>query len=103
MLDQLPRIISDAIAQQNILLEAPIDLSEGPNSPLYGVDSQIDSLTLVSILVDVEATVLSELSLTVHLADTSDLKEDEKPFATYGSLCAYTRTRCAAASRLVSV
>lgn len=91
---QVTETVTAAIEQQNALLEEPIDLSKGADSPLYGKQSKIDSLTLVSILVDIETTLRAELGIEARLADTSDLPTAATPFATFGTLCDYVDTRC---------
>ncbi|WP_028303032.1 hypothetical protein [Oceanospirillum maris] len=93
MTNQIKEIVIHAISQQNILLEKPVDLSMGDNSPLYCEGGQIDSLALVSILVDVESSIKAHYQADVRLADTSDLSSMESPFLTLGTLVQYTRNR----------
>ncbi|WP_445177887.1 hypothetical protein [Pseudomonas sp. McL0111] len=93
MLNKVKTLTESAIRQQDLLLSEPIDLSRGEDSRLYGVDGTIDSLTLVSIIVDVEEMIRTQLGVEVHLADTSDLSESATPFATLGTLAAYVMDR----------
>lgn len=93
MINQIKQIVTNAISQQNILLEEPVDLSMGDDSSLYGEAGQIDSLALVSILVDIEASLKTQYQADVQLADTSDLSPTETPFITLGALVQYTHSR----------
>lgn len=98
MQSQVMAIIKSAIEQQTVLLEEPINLSQGDDSPLYGENATIDSITLVSILLEVEAGLREKLEIETQLADTGDLASSARPFATLGTFCAYVMQRCAAHS-----
>lgn len=97
MFQKLKTIIELAIRQQDLLLDEPIDLSTGENSPLYGIGATIDSLTLVSIIVDIEQQIHSQFGIAVHLADTAGLPPSATPFATLGTLSAYVIGRLSGA------
>jgi hypothetical protein len=89
-------IVEAALRRQDALLPEPIDLSRGADSPLYGPDGQVDSLTLVTALVDIEEQLHAQFGCTLHLADVSDLPADATPFASFGALCAHVDARLAA-------
>jgi acyl carrier protein len=93
MLDKIKMLAESAIRQQDMLLSEPIDLSRGEDSPLYGINSAIDSLTLVSIIVDIEEKIRSQFGVEVRLADTSDQPPSATPFATLGTLVVYVMDR----------
>ncbi|WP_438298992.1 hypothetical protein [Pseudomonas sp. NMS19W] len=93
MLNEVKTLVETAVRQQDLLLSEPIDLSRGEDSPLYGVEGTIDSMTLVSIIVDTEEKIRHRFGAEVHLADTSDLPATATPFATLGTLCAYVMNR----------
>lgn len=101
MFNQVKALTESAVRQQDLLLSTPIDLSRGEDSRLYGVDGSIDSLTLVSIIVDVEEKLRSQLGVDVRLADTTDLPDTATPFATLGTLIAYIMDRLSAAQAQV--
>lgn len=86
-------LIEAAIRRQDSLLLQPIDTSRGAATPLYSAEGHIDSLTLVTILVDLEELVNQRLNADVRLADTSDLPEEATPFATIGTLAGYVSRR----------
>ena len=65
MFNQVKALTESVVRQQDLLLSTPIDLSQGEDSRLYGVDGSIDSLTLVSIIVDVEEKLRSQLGVDV--------------------------------------
>ncbi|WP_061291599.1 hypothetical protein [Azotobacter vinelandii] len=93
MFYKIKTITESAIRQQDLLLNEPIDLSRGEDSPLYGVDGTIDSLTLVSIIVDIEEKIRSQFGVEVHLADTTGLPQSAMPFSTLGTISAHVMSR----------
>ncbi|WNC88091.1 hypothetical protein RI103_10030 [Paraburkholderia sp. FT54] len=86
-------LIEAAILRQEPLLEKPVDLSRGESSRLYGPDGQIDSLTLVSVIVDIEDQIRLQFGMEVCLADLTVLPKGEAPFATVASLARYVARR----------
>jgi len=93
MFHKIKTLAESAIRQQDLLLIEPIDLSRGEESPLYGIDGTLDSLTLVSIIVDIEEKIRRQYGVEVHLADTTDLPPSATPFSTLGTLVAYVVDR----------
>lgn len=53
-----------------------IDIS----TPLFGMDSQIDSLSLVSLIVDIETLLNTEYNLSISLTDDRAMSRAESPF-----------------------
>ena len=103
MFENVKTIIEVAIRQQDLLLDEPIDLSRAEESALYGDDGTIDSLTLVSIIVDIEQQIRHRFGVEVHLADTTDLPQSATPFSTLGTLSEYVMGRLAAALEVGSL
>ncbi|MFJ4193986.1 hypothetical protein [Pseudomonas sp. NPDC089534] len=93
MLNTVKSLVEAVVRQQDLLLPEPIDLSRGEDSPLYGIEGTIDSMTLVSIIVDTEEQIRNRFGVEVHLADTSDLPPTATPFATLGTLADYVMSR----------
>lgn len=93
MLNNLSILVEAAIRNQSVLLPEPIDLSAGEDSILYSDNGSMDSITLVTILVDIEDALRVQGVEDVLLADTSDLATGVTPFATLGSLVNYVNMR----------
>lgn len=64
-----------------------LDLNE--NTMLFGRDSNLDSLELVTIIVGVEQTILDELGVEITLTDEKAMSQARSPFRTVGSLVDY--------------
>jgi acyl carrier protein len=60
---------------------------------LFGVDAEIDSLALVSIVVDVESALDREFGLDIALADEDAMDRPVPPFANVQTLKEYILER----------
>ena len=88
VVDSLREILSEMDDAERPVLAA-IDAS----TPLYGRDSAINSLTLVSLIVDIEQCLAEEHDVFVTLADDRAMSQARSPFRTIGSLVAYVEQR----------
>ena len=91
--DEALRIILDALERLNDELDAPIEV--GPQTRLFGADAVIDSLSLVSVIVDVEADVSDALGIPVSLTDDRAINQPVSPFTDPEALAAYVVTLAA--------
>lgn len=87
--NEVEKVIFNAIA--NLNAERPPDdqIEASPQTPLFGVDARVDSLGLVSLIVDVETTLNTEHGLPISLADDRALSRPESPYATVSALRDY--------------
>jgi acyl carrier protein len=93
---------------QSILLESLNDLRSEAGKPsvtefdkdrlLFGVDGELDSLALVSLIVDLEAKVQERLGVVIVLADERAMSNRASPFRNMGSLLELLRERVTEAS-----
>jgi acyl carrier protein len=62
--------------------EQPEDerIAVGPSTPLFGPDAQIDSLALVSVIVDVETALNVDYDLPISLTDDRAMTREISPF-----------------------
>lgn len=59
------------------------------NLILFGSGATIDSLTLVSLIVDLESKISEEFSYEISLTDDRAMTREVSPFDTFGSLKSY--------------
>ena len=59
------------------------------NLILFGAGATIDSLTLVSLIVDLESKISEEFSYDISLTDDRAMTREISPFDTFGSLKSY--------------
>lgn len=86
------REVEDVILQalRALNAERPEDpIPVGAGTVLFGRGSRLDSLGLVSLISDVETTLVAAHGLDVALADDRALARAESPYATVASLRDY--------------
>jgi acyl carrier protein len=80
-------IVLEALENLNQELDEPIPVGE--DTPLFGADALIDSLSLVSVIVDVEAAASDALGFPVSLTDDRAINRETSPFTNPGTLADY--------------
>jgi acyl carrier protein len=79
------RAVLDALEERGA--EIPADL--GPSTRLFGRDAPLDSLGLVSVVMEIEERLEEEKGVRVTLADERAMSRRASPFRTLGSLVDY--------------
>ena len=87
--ESVMKIVLEALSNLNKERETGHEIPVSPQTALFGKDSLLDSLALVSVIVDVETAVSDELGEPISLTSDDALNRDESPFANVRSLCAY--------------
>ena len=82
-------VIFAALHALNRERTAEDQISLSSQTPLFGADSQIDSLSLVSLIVDVETTLNADHGLAISLADDRALARKQSPYASVETLRDY--------------
>jgi len=59
------------------------------NTCLFGEGSELDSLSLVSVIVDLETTISDQFGRTISLTDDRAMNRQPVPFADVATLNAY--------------
>ena len=79
------------LALQNINDERGPDeqLEVGLNTRLFGTDAVLDSLSLVSVIVDVEAAISNASGRDISLTDDRAMTQAVSPFSDVSSMTAY--------------
>src|SRR5450759_3020573 len=83
------RDICLAMDRANELLDADHRLSHDEETVLFGPDAGLDSLGLVSLILDVEAAVNEREGTELVLADERAVSRHRNPFRTVRSLADY--------------
>lgn len=86
-------------AVQQIILEALNTINEerppeerfavGPDTLLFGADAPLDSLSLVSVIVDVEQAVSDAAGVEISLTDDRAMSQEVSPFTDVEALTSY--------------
>jgi acyl carrier protein len=89
----------DRSAVQDIVLHALETLNDerdpgdelvvGPQTRLFGADAELDSLSLVSVIVDVEEAVSTASGRAIALTDDRAMSQEVSPFTDVDALTSY--------------
>jgi acyl carrier protein len=83
------RIVADALVAtlkgQGDAIPADID----NDTKLFGPDGLLDSLGLVSLVIEIESQIASNAGSTIVLADDRAMSQRNSPFRTVGTLSDY--------------
>jgi len=83
------KIIFQALANLNKERDAGDQVPLAVETALFGRNSVLDSLALVSVIVDVETAVSDEVGEPICLTSEDALNREVSPFADVRLLCAY--------------
>ena len=77
------------IDETNHTLPAEDQLAREPTTPLFGPAAKLDSLGLVSLIVNLEQNLATTFGVGVTLADEKAMSQRTSPFRTVGTLAEY--------------
>ena len=84
-------IVLDAMRTTNLSRETTAQLAVGPDAPIFGPESPLDSLGLVALLLDLEEA-LADAGFPVVLSDERAMSQKRSPFRTVATLVDYIST-----------
>jgi acyl carrier protein len=87
--EQVEEMILAALGDVNDELDDEDKVEISPATPLFGVEAQIDSLSLVSLIVDVETALNVDHDLPVSLTDDRAMTREVSPFSDVQALKDY--------------
>lgn len=89
--DEISDLVLRAIERVNMARKPEARLAVSPDAPLFGDGSPLDSLGLVSLLIDVEEA-LQDRGMQVTLSDARAMSQSNSPFRSVPALVAYIQT-----------
>ena len=90
--EKVLEIILRALQSLNDELPAEEKFEAGPATSLFGSNATLDSLALVSVIVDVEGDVSSALGRSISLTDDRAMSQEISPFDDVQTLLNYIMT-----------
>ena len=87
--EKISQVVFKSIKKYQEEYDQTIDLSEGEKTRLFGGNGQLDSLGLVSLVVNIEEDIEQELGIILVLADEKALSRRTSPFSRIGNLIDY--------------
>ena len=82
-------LVYDVIDEVNMDLPSTQKLKKSLDTQLYGDKSEIDSLSLVNIVVLTEQKIEDEFNITINLADEKAMSQKNSPFKTIETFVEY--------------
>jgi hypothetical protein len=90
--DELVAVILRAVEDLNPTLPRQVDTGTGEHAALFGRGGPLDSMALVSLIIEVETAIEDKFGVPVLLADERAISQEHSPFRTVGSLAAYAES-----------
>jgi acyl carrier protein len=87
--DQILEIVLKQVSELNETLPEQQQFEVNEQTQLFGNGSKIDSLSLVSVIVDLESTFSSEYDIDISLTDDRAMTREKSPFDDISSLVNY--------------
>ena len=89
MREQIFKIIESAVNDINEELDYDSLRNVTDDTPLFGGDEGIDSLSLVLVVTNVESEIFNELDKSISLANEKAMSMRNSPYRTVGTLADY--------------
>ena len=87
--ERVSEAIYKAVDAFNEQSESKHQLKKSPTTILFGKGGQLDSLALVTLIIEVEEKIVDELGVSIVLADERALSQKNSPFLTPQTLTQY--------------
>jgi acyl carrier protein len=87
--DEVLAIVLGALESLNAELDEAAQVQISPTTTLFGADATLDSLSLVSVIVDVETALTLKWEAPISLTDDRAMSRDISPFDSVGTLTDY--------------
>lgn len=88
-IEEALEIIYEALDGLNEELDPEARVALDPSTVLFGTKSTVDSLSLVSMIVDIESALSLRLGRSVFLTDDRAMDRDVLPFTSVQTLAEY--------------
>ena len=86
--NQITAIVVNALAEALEELELK-DYEATPESEIYGGGSPLDSIALVSMVIDIESHIEEDFGATISLTDERAVSQKNSPFQDVPNMVAY--------------
>lgn len=89
MKEKIEQLVIECVKEANEEIENPALENPNLDTPVYGANGNFNSLSLVSLLADIESAVDDEFDQTIIIADERAMSMKISPFRSIRSLSAY--------------
>lgn len=98
MRDKILNIIKEAVSDINEELDYDSLQNPSENTPIFGGDDGIDSLSLVMLVTEIESSLFDQLDLSISLADEKAMSMRNSPYRSVGALLEFALSKVEAAN-----
>lgn len=88
---EIQKVVLSALCHANLARKADAQLDVSPQAPIFGPGSPLDSLGLVSLLIDIEEA-MQDRGLEITLGDARAMSQTKSPFRSVPALVDYIET-----------
>jgi acyl carrier protein len=92
---QSRELVLGAVKNLNAQRGADEQISDSLDAPLFGTGTKLDSLGLVTLLLEIEERIHQSHGVSLTLADERAMSEKRSPFRTIAALAEYVDKRLA--------
>jgi len=85
--EQIIKIVFDSITEINI--QNNINIAKELETKLFGKDGDLDSLSLVSLIVNIEDAINEKFDVAISIADEKAMSQKRSPFLSVKTLVNY--------------
>ncbi len=89
MQETIIKIVYDSLAEVNKGILSPELENPSTETRLYGAKSALDSISLVTLIADIEDRISTEFGKDIVLADERAMSQTRSPFGRVGTLVDY--------------
>lgn len=92
MSEKVFNLVRQSVEEINQMLVHKIPIEQGAQCPLFNSEGSLDSMGLVSLIVEIEERLEKEFGVSIILANEKSMSKKKSPFLTVGTLSNYIDT-----------
>jgi D-alanine--poly(phosphoribitol) ligase subunit 2 len=87
--DQIVAAVYRAVDELNKQLPKGVHVEKSLDAPLYGKNGRLESIDVVTLIMEVEDQIRDELGISITIADDRAMSQQNSPFLTIQTLTDY--------------
>ena len=87
--ERIQQAVYRAVDELNKQLPKGVSVNKSPDAVLYGKTGKLESIDVVTLIMEVEDQIKAEFGQSITIADDRAMSRENSPFLTVGSLTDY--------------
>ena len=87
--DRIVSAVYRAVDELNKQLPKGVHVEKSPDAPLYGKNGRLESIDVVTLIMEVEDQISSEFGSSITIADDRAMSQENSPFLSIRTLTDY--------------